>query len=522
MKDARQKSKVKPEASPSHFTPVRLQKIKKRELEYHHDLVFIEGQKLATLKKSAFVKDWSAPALRQLDEALNDFKLELEAPFQTIKVSFDSGRVCHILPLPKDLSVFESQVTLRAAFAGVVKTDGGKLFLFDTSLLPKVKERIVLEGLVSLAVLESWKHPKFSGIKSESSEPAKKTGKPNQFDYLGTLSTSEISQLCLQQSSLASSTNLVRTLADTPANFLKPDAYSSLVKSRAKDLGYKFEFLSIADLKKLKAGSFLAVAKGDPDDLGGIVKLSYSPKKTAKKSLALVGKGICFDTGGYNIKTGNYMHGMHRDMTGSAIALAVFEHLVRTEAPYQVTAYLALAENLISPHANRPNDLVFAANGMSIEIVDTDAEGRLILADTLYLASKVKPDLMIDYATLTGAVTRSLDSLRAGVFSNDAKLLQKAVAAGDVSGERTWGFPIGGDYGHRLKSEVADIKQCSTHPNADHIYAATFLSRFVEKGTQWVHMDLACDTNPGGLGLVKTETTGFGIRWTQALLEDLY
>lgn len=495
---------------------LKIAKVTKRELEYHHDIILMEGEALKSIKSAPFSKDWSQQAKSQLDQALEDFKLGMEAPYATMKVHFDSGRVCHILPLPKQISAFELQWTLRQAFAGTVKATGGKLLLLDLSHLKKEKQILSLEGLVSLAILETWKHPKFSGKKSTSNPE-----KSSQFDVITALTAKELSEIANVHSSLAESTNLVRTLADTPSNLLKPDQYRDIVKNRAKDLGYKFEFLSISDLKKLKAGSFLAVAKGDPDDLGGIVKLSYKPKSKSKKSIALVGKGICFDTGGYNIKTGNYMHGMHRDMTGSAVALASFEHLVRIDAPFEVTAYLALAENLISPHANRPNDLIYAANGMSIEMVDTDAEGRLVLADTLFLASKEKPSVVIDFATLTGSVVRSLDTRRAGIFSNSEKLLKAGYEAGESSGERTWGFPIGQDYMLKLKSEVADIKQCSTQPNADHIYAATFLSQFVEKDVPWIHMDLAPDTNPGGLGLVKTETTGFGVRWVQHFIESL-
>lgn len=501
---------------------MKIRKIAKRESSYQHDLVLMEGEALKSIKSAAFSKSWSDAAKAQLDEGLNDFKLGMEAPYASLRVGFDSGHTCHLLPLPKEISTFELHVTIRNAFSGSVKSTGGKTLLFDLSLLKKDKQIRALEALVSLSVLETWKHPKYSTkIKSDDSpKKADASDKPSSFDAVTVLSQAEIDEITKVQVSLAGATNLVRTLADTPANYLKPDHYRELVQKRSKDLGYKFEFWSIKDLEKLKAGSFLAVSKGDPDDLGGIVKLSYKPKQKATKKVALVGKGICFDTGGYNIKTGNYMHGMHRDMTGSAVALAAFEHLARIQCPMEVTAYLALAENLISPHANRPNDLIFAANGMSIEMIDTDAEGRLVLADTLYFASKEKPDIVLDFATLTGAVTRSLDTRRAGVFSNSEKYLKAAYDAGEISGERTWGFPIGQDYMSKLKSEVADIKQCSTHPNADHIYAATFLSQFVEKGVNWIHMDLAPDTNAGGLGLVKTETTGFGVRWAHELLQS--
>ena len=262
---------------------------------------------------------------------------------------------------------------------------------------------------------------------------------------------------------------------------LKPDQYRNLVKARAKERGYTFKFLDIKALEKLGAGAFLSVTKADPDDLGGIVHLTYRPK-SSKKRVALVGKGVCFDTGGYNVKTGSYMYGMHRDMTGSAVALSLFEMLVDFKVPYEVHCFLALAENLISPYASRPNDLFYAANGTSIEMIDTDAEGRMLLADTLVMASREKPDLIIDFATLTGAAPYSIDTRRAAIFSNSNTLLQRGYKAGELSGERTWGFPIGDDYWKNLKSDIADIRQCSSASNADHIYAANLFVSLCRKG----------------------------------------
>jgi leucyl aminopeptidase len=162
--------------------------------------------------------------------------------------------------------------------------------------------------------------------------------------------------------------------------------------------------------------------------------------------------------------------------------------------------------------------VVRAANGTTIEVVDTDAEGRMVLADTLHFASSEQPDLLLDFATLTGSVMRALDTRRSGVYSRDLKLSQKAVVVGEECGERLWNFPIEGDYKKELKSDIADILQCREKPNADHIYAATFLAHFVKKDVPWLHVDLAASSNGGGLGLVATETTAFGVQWALKMI----
>ncbi len=165
---------------------------------------------------------------------------------------------------------------------------------------------------------------------------------------------------------------------------------------------------------------------------------------------------------------------MHQDMTGSAVALASFLYLVQTEAPFELKCYLALVENSIGPAAYKQNDVVLASNGTSIEIVHTDAEGRMILADTLALASKEKPDLIMDFATLTGACIQALGTTYSGIFSKTERLNDLAIQAGKESGERVWPFPMDADFEDSLKSDIADVKQCRLKGGVDHIEAALF------------------------------------------------
>ena len=312
--------------------------------------------------------------------------------------------------------------------------------------------------------------------------------------------------------------HLARWLSALPPNELTPGSYRKLVERIAKKEGWTMKFLDHKALVRKKAGAFLAVAQGSPVADAGIVQLRYQPKKRSTKKLALVGKGICFDTGGVNVKPAKYMNGMHEDMQGSAVALGSLLALSRLKAPFAIDCWLALAENHIGSKAYKPNDVITASNGTTIEVKHTDAEGRMVLADTLALACKEKPRALIDYATLTGACIYSLTSRYSGVFSNRDKLNETLITAGRDSGERVWPFPLDPDFDEALKSEIADIIQCSLEGDADHILAARFLKRFVDDDIDWVHVDLSASNRKGGLGHIPTDTTGFGVRYTLNLM----
>jgi leucyl aminopeptidase len=315
---------------------------------------------------------------------------------------------------------------------------------------------------------------------------------------------------------------LARWLTLLPANHLTPSHYRGYVQTLAKREGWKIEFLDEKRLTKLGAGAFLAVSQGSETRDAGILHLTYRPSKTARgaRPVALVGKGICYDTGGVNLKSAKSMFGMHGDMQGSAVALATLLALTRLKVPFQVDAWLALARNQIGPKAYTQNDVVEACNGVSIEIVHTDAEGRMVLSDTLALASRAHPGLMLDYATLTGSCIVALGSRYSGAFTNRGELHQAILAAGAHSGERVWPMPVDADYDDAIESQVADVKQCIVESEADHILAARFLGRFVPDAVPWVHVDLSAGEHKGGLAHIPTDVTGFGVRFTLDLLLD--
>ena len=215
------------------------------------------------------------------------------------------------------------------------------------------------------------------------------------------------------------------------------------------------------------------------------------------------------------------MSGMHEDMNGSAVVLGILQAASLAKIPVKLDCWLAIAQNHIGPKAYKQNDVIRALNGMTIEIVHTDAEGRMVLADTLTLASRQKPKAIIDFATLTGCMHVAMGDRYSGVLSNKSELATMAVAAGAEVGERISDFPFDEDYEDDLDSQIADIKQCTLEGGPDHIHAARFLGRFIENKTPWLHVDLSSSNRKGGLGAVSTDVNGFGVNFGIKMIQKL-
>lgn len=464
---------------------------------------------LTKLKSFKSPSRWSRAAKAQFSE---NAKKAVKDDTETVKskdltLRFDAGGEWRGLFIADGLATFELHCAIRKAFEGALKARSEETVRLTLTGLALEDQARTISAFASLTALSSWKPDRYGKKAKEQPKGV------SRVEVVSDLPESDLKSIAREALALAAGNNLVRTLGQAPSNVLSPGSYRKQIEARAKQRKYKTEFLDRKALTNLGAGAFLAVTQGSLEDEGGIMHLHVPAKAKAKKKLVLVGKGLCFDTGGYNIKTGPYMNGMHKDMLGSAIALAIFETIAEMNWDLDVHAYLALAENLISHRAYRPNDVVTALDGTTIEVVDTDAEGRMVLSDTLALARKEKPDLLIDFATLTGSAIRALDTKRCAVFSPDPELARLGFDVGEACGERTWVFPMGDDFKEGLKSDIADLLQCSHGPNADHSYAATFLHHFVGRETPWLHLDLTAANNKGGLGLVGSETTGFGVRW---------
>ena len=314
-----------------------------------------------------------------------------------------------------------------------------------------------------------------------------------------------------RERAIAEANLLCRELTVLPPNELTPGAYRRRLRELARQSGWKYREYDMKRLRRMGAGAFVAVAQGSADDDAAIAHLSYR-QPGARRTVALVGKGICFDTGGHNLKPARYMQGMHEDMNGSAVALGILLAATRAKLKVNLDCWMAIAQNHLGPRAYKQNDVVTALNGTTIEIVHTDAEGRMVLADTLTLAARARPDLIVDFATLTGSMHTALGDRYSGIFATSDGLARAAVTAGTASGERVCVFPLDDDYDAALDSGIADVKQCTMEGGADHILAARLLQRFTDK-RPWIHMDLSASSCKGGLGAVGTEVTGFGVAW---------
>jgi len=370
-------------------------------------------------------------------------------------------------------------------------------------------ERRAIDGLVAAAHAAAFALPKFKSKPDPSAAHSLK-----KLYLLGARTKVDLAAARAQ----ALGNNVARWFTALPPNVKTAENYRTAIAELAAARDIRYRFYGERELEKLGAGAFLAVSRGNATRDAGIVHLSYRPRMR-RPALTLVGKGVIFDTGGTNLKPFIHMLDMHTDMQGSAVALGTLLALAETDAPYRVDAWLALTENRLAPNAYKSQDLVRAANGTTIQVIHTDAEGRMVLADTLALAARDEPQLIIDYATLTGACVQAVTERYSGVFSNRSAANALVTEAGVASGERVWPFPMDDDFDEALKSDIADIKQCSVENAGDHILAARFLSRFVPATTPWIHVDLSAGQHKGGLGHIPTDITGFGVRFTLELLQ---
>ena len=328
-------------------------------------------------------------------------------------------------------------------------------------------------------------------------------------------------------SNRASGTIFARDLVNEPSSTMTPTALARAAKSLAKQKTITCTVFGKKEIAKFGMGAFLGVTKGS-DEEPKFIKLVYNaPKSTSTRSVSttkticLVGKGITYDSGGLSLKPSSGMESMKCDMAGSAAILGVFEALASTKPNIQVVGLIAACENMPSGHAMKPGDVVRAMNGKTIEVLNTDAEGRLILADALSYAEKfVKSDYTIDVATLTGACMVALGEDIAGVFANDDGLAQGLLDAAAIAGEKFWRLPLEKAYEADLKSPIADIQNISKVRYGGAINGALFLKEFVGKKTKWAHLDIA------GPAFAEKETaisrfggTGFGVRTLLSFVE---
>lgn len=313
---------------------------------------------------------------------------------------------------------------------------------------------------------------------------------------------------------------IARDLVNEPPNVLFPEEFARRA-SQLKKLGVKIEVLDVKAMQKLGMGALLGVGQGSARPSRTVI-MRWDGGKKGEAPVAFVGKGVCFDTGGISIKPAGSMEDMKGDMGGAACVVGLMHALAARKAKVNAVGAIGLVENMPDGNAQRPGDIVTSMSGQTIEIINTDAEGRLVLADVLwYVAKKTKPKFMVDLATLTGAIVVALGTDHAGMFSNNDELAERLLAAGIESGEKVWRLPLGPEYDKLIDSQFADMKNTGGRHGGS-ITAAQFLQRFVD-GTPWAHLDIAGTA----MGAPKTDInqswgSGYGVRLLDRLVADHY
>ncbi len=291
---------------------------------------------------------------------------------------------------------------------------------------------------------------------------------------------------------IGESMNLTRDLANEPPNILTPTEMANRAQKMAKEVGLKCEILDEAKMRRLGMGSLLSVSEGS-EQPAKLIVLRYTPaKNTGKKGdlLALVGKGITFDTGGISIKPAEGMEAMKYDMSGGATVIGTMRAIAHLKPTVPVLGVIAAVENMPDGKATRPSDVVTAMNGKTVEILNTDAEGRLILADAVAYAEQQGATRIVDMATLTGAVIIALGDQNTGIMGNDQAFVDQIIALGKEAGENFWQLPISKEYSKQIKSDIADIKNIGPRGKAGTIMGAVFIQEFIDKA-KWAHLDIA-------------------------------
>ena len=313
-----------------------------------------------------------------------------------------------------------------------------------------------------------------------------------------------------------------RDLVSEPGNVLHPDEYAKRIKS-LKKYGLRINIYDQKKLKRLGMNALLGVGQGS---IRGsyLVTMEWKGARNSSRPLAFIGKGVCFDTGGYSLKPAKFMEDMTYDMAGSAAVVGLMKNLAIRKAKINAVGVVGLVENMVSGNAQRPGDIVKSYSGKTIEILNTDAEGRLVLADAItFTEKKFKPKFMIDLATLTGAIIVSLGSEYAGLFSNDDKLSSELIKAGEKVEEKLWRMPLHKNFDKLINSKNADMQNINYVGGAGSTTAAQFLQRFILNKTPWAHLDIAgmAFSKYGG-ALNSGGATGYGVRLLNQLIEDYY
>ena len=426
-------------------------------------------------------------------------------------VAFDinSKKKIILVSLKKNISVSEVE-NLGASFYDEFKNNNSKDFSLNSDSISNYQKNIVGYFAHGLK-LKSYTFEKYKTKKSNKKISLTITGKnqPSVKDQI-------------KFKAIENGAFYTRDLVSEPGNVLHPDEYAKRINSLRK-YGLKVVIYDEKKLKKLGMNTLLGVGQGS---IRGsyLVTMEWNGLNKNSKPLAFVGKGVCFDTGGISLKPAKFMEDMTYDMAGSAVVVGLMKSLALRKAKINAVGVVGLVENMPGGNAQRPGDIVKSYSGKTVEILNTDAEGRLVLADALtYTEEKFKPKLIVDLATLTGAIIVSLGSEYAGLFSNNDKLSKQLIDAGENVEEKVWRMPLNKNFDKLIDSKNADMQNINYVGGAGSTTAAQFLQRFILNKTPWAHLDIAgmAFSKYGG-ALNSGGATGYGVRLLNKLIEDYY
>ena len=428
---------------------------------------------------------------------------------KVILFEFSSSKSIILIKIKKNIKNYEIE-NLGGDFFNFIKVLNKKEFIINSESISFELKYLI--GLFLHGVkLKSYKFEKYL---------TKKERKIIKISVLGKNKPSSHDQIRFK--AIESGTFYARDLVSEPGNILHPDEYARRLNS-LKKIGLKVNIYDEKKLKKLGMNTLLGVGQGS---IRGsyLVTMEWKGKNDKSKPVAFVGKGVCFDTGGISLKPAKFMEDMTYDMAGSATVVGLMKSLALRKAKVNAIGVVGLVENMPGGNAQRPGDIVKSYSGKTVEILNTDAEGRLVLADALtFTEEKYKPKFIVDLATLTGAIIVSLGSEYAGLFSNNDKLSNQLIDAGEETEEKVWRMPLNKNFDKLIDSKKADMQNINYVGGAGSTTAAQFLQRFILNKTPWAHLDIAgmAFSKYGG-ALNSGGATGYGVRLLNKLVEDYY
>ena len=468
-----------------------------------NNLVLFSDQKFSTNHIKKYI---SSNELSYINDLLKISDLEKKI----LVFELSSKKKVILISIKKNLKSSDIE-NLGAEFYGRIDQDKKEDYYINTDSVNTKHENFIGYFLHGLK-LKSYKFNKYK---------TKKQTKFISINVIGNKNKPTL-QTQLKFKALEEGTFYARDLVSEPGNVLHPDEYAKRLISLKKD-GLKINIYDEKKLKKLGMNALLGVGQGSVRG-SYLVTMEWNGLKNSSKPLAFVGKGVCFDTGGYSLKPAKFMEDMTYDMAGSATVVGLMKNLALRKAKVNAVGVVGLVENMVSGEAQRPGDIVKSYSGKTIEILNTDAEGRLVLADALtFTEEKFKPKFIIDLATLTGAIIVSLGSEYAGLFSNDDQLSKEIYNAGEKVNEKVWRMPLHKNYDKLMNSKNADVQNINYVGGAGSTTAAQFLQRFIINKTPWAHLDIAgmAFSKYGG-ALNSGGATGFGVRLLNQLIEESY